>query len=182
MSDRTPFGRPPADWHVDPATAAAYARGSVREPDAWSVEKHIESCSRCAAAVSAAVRAVPAAATALAEVRSALLTRIASAEGTDAVRPPGPETVPHPAETFAGSPTLVRRPETGPGSGTSPLPPAAAGARPKAPDVPTPGLASAMTAPPAAAGPTGRGAGSRRTPAPSGRGWPRSSAERPSAG
>lgn len=158
MSDGTPSGRRPADWHVDPATAAAYARGSVREPDAWSVEKHVESCSRCAATVSAAVRAVPAAATALAEVRSALLTRITSPDESAAARRPGPEAVPHPAGTTGGSPPAR------PTAGTGPSGPAA-GSRPEAPGVPAPGHAAAArttAAPPATTDrPPGTGAGAR---------------------
>ncbi|WP_031076933.1 membrane protein [Streptomyces sp. NRRL S-118] len=61
-----------AGWHVDAALAARYADGSASEPDAWSLEKHVERCGRCAALVSAAVRGSTAG-PALAEVRGALL-------------------------------------------------------------------------------------------------------------
>lgn len=43
-------------WHVTDRLAREYASGSVTEPDAWSLEKHVESCARCASLVSAAVR------------------------------------------------------------------------------------------------------------------------------
>ncbi|MFD8964454.1 zf-HC2 domain-containing protein [Streptomyces sp. NPDC059568] len=59
-------------WHVDDVLAAAYAAGSAPEPDAWSLEKHIESCGACAVVVSAAVRR-GAAGPVLAEVREAVL-------------------------------------------------------------------------------------------------------------
>ncbi|MGY0058494.1 zf-HC2 domain-containing protein [Streptomyces sp. LZ34] len=59
-------------WHVTPAHAASYADGSLPETDAWSVEKHVETCTACAERVSVAVRA-GAAAPALADVRAALL-------------------------------------------------------------------------------------------------------------
>ncbi|WP_046508662.1 hypothetical protein [Streptomyces odonnellii] len=63
-------------WHVDDALAAAYAAGSAPEPDAWSLEKHVESCGACAVRVSAAVRR-GAAGPVLAEVRAAVLTAAA---------------------------------------------------------------------------------------------------------
>ncbi|MFE0104026.1 zf-HC2 domain-containing protein [Streptomyces sp. NPDC059009] len=53
MTVREP-GRPP--WHVTGDLAARYATGDLPEPDAWSLEKHVESCADCAGAVSAAVR------------------------------------------------------------------------------------------------------------------------------
>ncbi|MER6911652.1 zf-HC2 domain-containing protein [Streptomyces sp. NPDC000594] len=49
-----------SDWHVTDGLALRYADGSVAEPDAWSLEKHIEGCGGCAARVSAAVRRGPA--------------------------------------------------------------------------------------------------------------------------
>ncbi|MEU1279098.1 zf-HC2 domain-containing protein [Streptomyces sp. NPDC005805] len=60
-------------WHVDGRLAADYASGAITEPDAWSLEKHIEACSGCAALVSEAVRA-GAAGPLLAELRGQLLT------------------------------------------------------------------------------------------------------------
>ncbi|MGW1885175.1 zf-HC2 domain-containing protein [Streptomyces sp. NPDC001970] len=68
--------------HVTDALAARYATGALPEPDAWSVEKHVESCGSCAGRVSAAVRATPAAAL-LDAVRTAVLTQAATA-GADA--------------------------------------------------------------------------------------------------
>ncbi|MEU5638318.1 zf-HC2 domain-containing protein [Streptomyces milbemycinicus] len=68
----TKRGSHAAAWHVTPAHAASYADGSLPETDAWSVEKHVESCAACAEHVSAAVRA-GAAAPALADVRAAVL-------------------------------------------------------------------------------------------------------------
>ncbi|WP_405984816.1 zf-HC2 domain-containing protein [Streptomyces sp. NBC_00872] len=59
-------------WHVDDALAVRYAAGSAPEPDAWSLEKHIESCGACAVLVSAAVRR-GAAGPVLAGVREAVL-------------------------------------------------------------------------------------------------------------
>ncbi|MER5462493.1 zf-HC2 domain-containing protein [Streptomyces sp. NPDC002668] len=43
-------------WHVSERLAAQYAYGAAAGPDAWSLEKHVESCGTCAARVSAAVR------------------------------------------------------------------------------------------------------------------------------
>ncbi|MFD8387219.1 zf-HC2 domain-containing protein, partial [Streptomyces sp. NPDC059679] len=65
-------GGPAPAWHVTPAHAASYADGSLPETDAWSVEKHIESCAACAERVSTAVRAGTAA-PALADIRAAVL-------------------------------------------------------------------------------------------------------------
>ncbi|MFF6969717.1 zf-HC2 domain-containing protein [Streptomyces tsukubensis] len=65
-------GPRPGGWHVGQALAAAYARGAVREPDAWSLEKHLESCGPCAGIVSAAVRETAAGAV-VADVRASVL-------------------------------------------------------------------------------------------------------------
>ncbi|UYQ64352.1 zf-HC2 domain-containing protein [Streptomyces peucetius] len=59
-------------WHVSHELAARYADGSAPEPDAWSLEKHVESCTGCASRVSAMV-AAGAAGPLLAELRSGLL-------------------------------------------------------------------------------------------------------------
>ncbi|MEV6110365.1 zf-HC2 domain-containing protein [Streptomyces sp. NPDC051940] len=59
-------------WHVTPELAGRYAAGEAADADAWSVEKHVESCTECASAVSAAVAAGPAGAR-LAAVREAVL-------------------------------------------------------------------------------------------------------------
>ncbi|MFE4618909.1 zf-HC2 domain-containing protein [Streptomyces sp. NPDC056747] len=67
--------RSAADWHVTEALALRYAEGAATETDAWSLEKHVESCSLCAGRVSAAVRA-GAAGPALASVRAELLASV----------------------------------------------------------------------------------------------------------
>ncbi|MEV7245726.1 zf-HC2 domain-containing protein [Streptomyces sp. NPDC093248] len=59
-------------WHADAGLVARYADGSLAEPDAWSLERHLESCPGCAALVSRAVRGT-AAGTVLDEVRRAVL-------------------------------------------------------------------------------------------------------------
>lgn len=70
----------PTTWHVDETLAASYAAGSASEPDAWSLEKHVEACGACAVRVSAAVRR-GAAGPVLEGVRAAVLA---------SVRPPVP--------------------------------------------------------------------------------------------
>lgn len=70
----------PTTWHVDETLAASYAAGSASEPDAWSLEKHVETCGACAVRVSAAVRR-GAAGPVLEGVRAAVLA---------SVRPPVP--------------------------------------------------------------------------------------------
>ncbi|MFB1048660.1 zf-HC2 domain-containing protein [Streptomyces chrestomyceticus] len=68
-----------APWHVDVAVAARYAEGALTEPEAWSLEKHVEGCSRCAATVSAAVRATVPAGAVLESVRGAVLEEVQGA-------------------------------------------------------------------------------------------------------
>ncbi|MFE6457646.1 zf-HC2 domain-containing protein [Streptomyces cinereoruber] len=75
MSRRTTRPATPS-WHVTDALAARYAEGAAAETDAWSLEKHVESCAACAARVSAAVRA-GAAGPVLASVRTELLASLA---------------------------------------------------------------------------------------------------------
>ncbi|WP_426366109.1 zf-HC2 domain-containing protein [Streptomyces sp. E-08] len=67
-----------APWHVSGTLAHRYAAGAAPETDAWSLEKHVESCAACAALVSAAVRASTAG-PALAAVRADLLTSLGHA-------------------------------------------------------------------------------------------------------
>ncbi|MFF3320684.1 zf-HC2 domain-containing protein [Streptomyces sp. NPDC002889] len=67
------------DWHVSERLAAQYANGSASEPDAWSLEKHVECCTACATRVSAAASAGPAAPL-LAEVRASVLATAAVSE------------------------------------------------------------------------------------------------------
>ncbi|MFI0219658.1 zf-HC2 domain-containing protein [Streptomyces lydicus] len=64
-------------WHVEAETSARYADGTLSEPDAWSLEKHVEACTRCAATLSRAVRATGKAAADLAEVRASVLLAVA---------------------------------------------------------------------------------------------------------
>ncbi|MET7753677.1 zf-HC2 domain-containing protein [Streptomyces sp. NPDC005389] len=94
-------GLPPADgpgssglpWHVSDALARRYADGSAPETDAWSLEKHVESCAGCAGRVSAAVRAGTAGPV-LASVRAELLASLGPGRapaGARAVRPGSPD-------------------------------------------------------------------------------------------
>ncbi|GGW18239.1 hypothetical protein GCM10018980_69440 [Streptomyces capoamus] len=59
-------------WHASEDLVARYAAGVLPEPDAWSLEKHVEGCAGCASRVSAAVRGTAAGAV-LAQVRAAVL-------------------------------------------------------------------------------------------------------------
>ncbi|MEU6590781.1 zf-HC2 domain-containing protein [Streptomyces sp. NPDC046881] len=59
-------------WHASEDLVARYAEGVLPEPDAWSLEKHVEGCAGCASRVSAAVRGTAAGAV-LAQVRAAVL-------------------------------------------------------------------------------------------------------------
>lgn len=43
-------------WHIPEEHLAAYARGGLGEPEAWSVETHVAECAACAARVGEAVR------------------------------------------------------------------------------------------------------------------------------
>ncbi|MFI1333585.1 zf-HC2 domain-containing protein [Streptomyces sp. NPDC020845] len=124
----------PAAWHVTPAHAASYADGSLPETDAWSVEKHVESCAACAERVSTAVRA-GAAAPALADIRAAVLAFAEAGVGAEA------------AEGAAGA------------SPAAPVAPAATGAAARdTADAGAP-LAAPASPRPAAAGGTAAGAG-----------------------
>ncbi|MFF8277607.1 zf-HC2 domain-containing protein [Streptomyces lateritius] len=113
-----------APWHVTEALATRYARGAAPEPDAWSLERHVETCTGCASRVSAAVAATPAG-PALAHVRSALLAAVRPEEvspeavrhqavSPQAVRPHvvSPQAVPVPAGAVAAH---RRRPTGAPG-------------------------------------------------------------------
>jgi hypothetical protein len=62
----------PRPWHACDDLVARYAEGVLPEPDAWSLEKHVEGCADCASRVSAAVRGTAAGAV-LAQVRAAVL-------------------------------------------------------------------------------------------------------------
>ncbi|THA33542.1 hypothetical protein E6R18_09665, partial [Streptomyces sp. A1277] len=65
-------------WHVADHLAQRYAAGTAPETDAWSLEKHVESCAGCAERVSAAVRGRGAAAPLLDGVRAAVLATAAA--------------------------------------------------------------------------------------------------------
>lgn len=77
-------------WHVGDELAGRYAAGTAAETDAWSLEKHVESCARCAERVSAAVRGRGAAAPLLAEIRTAVLATAEAEPVRAALRSPGP--------------------------------------------------------------------------------------------
>ncbi|MFJ3716638.1 zf-HC2 domain-containing protein [Streptomyces sp. NPDC090057] len=77
----------PHVWHASPRLVARYADGSLPEPDAWSLEKHLEDCPGCAALVSRAVRGTAAGAV-LDEVRGAVLAA-APAGAARSVAPAG---------------------------------------------------------------------------------------------
>ncbi|MEU0048579.1 zf-HC2 domain-containing protein [Streptomyces sp. NPDC006309] len=87
-------GRRP--WHACDDLVTRYAEGTLPEADAWSLEKHVETCTGCASRVSAAVRGT-AAGTVLAQVRAAVLepTRARTA-------------VPEPAHAREGAPEPAR--------------------------------------------------------------------------
>ncbi|MFJ9349773.1 zf-HC2 domain-containing protein [Streptomyces sp. NPDC101237] len=65
-------------WHASEDLTLRYADGSLPDPDAWSLEKHLETCAGCAARVSAAVRRT-AAGPVLDETRGAVLTAVSPA-------------------------------------------------------------------------------------------------------
>ncbi|MET9829130.1 zf-HC2 domain-containing protein [Streptomyces sp. NPDC006385] len=60
------------EWHASDHVVTRYANGSLPDGDAWSLEKHLESCGTCASRVSSAVRRTPAGVV-LAELREAVL-------------------------------------------------------------------------------------------------------------
>ncbi|MFD4859251.1 zf-HC2 domain-containing protein [Streptomyces atratus] len=70
-------------WHVGGELAERYAAGSVAETDAWSLEKHVETCGGCAARVSAAVRARQEAVVLLDGVRAGVLAAVAAEEAPE---------------------------------------------------------------------------------------------------
>ncbi|WP_089107461.1 zf-HC2 domain-containing protein [Streptomyces hyaluromycini] len=73
-------------WHASEDLTLRYADGSLPEADAWSLEKHLETCTACATRVSTAVRNTPAGLV-LDEVRDLILTATATrpkgARGSD---------------------------------------------------------------------------------------------------
>lgn len=110
------------DWHVGGELAARYAAGTAAESDAWSLEKHVEACGACAAAVSSAVRAGPETGPLLAGIRAAVLER-ADQEPRESVGsrayagdPEAHESAASPAYADTGT---AARTGAGPGIGTS---------------------------------------------------------------
>ncbi|MFE9018871.1 zf-HC2 domain-containing protein [Streptomyces sp. NPDC007808] len=92
-------------WHASDDLVTRYADGSLPEPDAWSLERHLESCGSCASRVSGAVRLTPAGPV-LAELREAVLGAAPRDARAAAGAPaPAPESVRLPD----GTPTRVRR-------------------------------------------------------------------------
>ena len=152
-------------WHVTPAQAASYADGSLPELDAWSVDKHLEACTPCAARVSAAARE-GAAAPALAAVRTALLaTATTQDRATPAsARPPrlrrSARLTRWPRASAAGTPGARhtgKRTGAGPGAGAADGPRTApASARGGGAPVPTAPLGAPRTGPAAVGAAGGR--------------------------
>ncbi|MBG7697532.1 zf-HC2 domain-containing protein [Streptomyces sp. MC1] len=94
-------------WHAPDDQVTRYAEGTLPEPDAWSLEKHVEDCARCASRVSAAVRGT-AAGPVLAAVRAAVLESAPRAAGA---------TEPVPGRTWAPEPAVPARTAAGPAGG-----------------------------------------------------------------
>ncbi|MEU9453869.1 zf-HC2 domain-containing protein [Streptomyces sp. NPDC048277] len=67
-------------WHASTDLVSRYADGSLPEADAWSLEKHLEGCTDCAAQVSAAVRETTAGVV-LTDVRNLILAEVTRPEG-----------------------------------------------------------------------------------------------------
>ncbi|MEU9156415.1 zf-HC2 domain-containing protein [Streptomyces sp. NPDC048417] len=70
-----------AIWHASDDLTLRYADGSLPETEAWSLEKHLETCTTCATRVSAAVRNT-AAGPALAEIRDLVLAEVGDSAPT----------------------------------------------------------------------------------------------------
>ncbi|MGW4670655.1 zf-HC2 domain-containing protein [Streptomyces sp. NPDC004324] len=124
-------------WHAGDDLVARYTDGSLAEPDAWSLERHLEGCGPCAARASRAARA-GAAGPVLARVRDAVLDAVAHP-----ARAPLPASAPLPVPaTPASAPAHAS-------ASASASTPAPAPAPAPAPGIPpsTPGLPA--TAPPA---------------------------------
>ncbi|KIF79738.1 hypothetical protein QR77_27960, partial [Streptomyces sp. 150FB] len=89
-------------WHVSEDLAQRYASNAAPEPDAWSLEKHVESCGSCAVRVSAAVRR-GAAGPVLADIRTAVLAatpKHVAQPVAQAVARPAPKAAPKPRIGF----------------------------------------------------------------------------------
>ncbi|MET9127025.1 zf-HC2 domain-containing protein [Streptomyces sp. NPDC004528] len=123
-------------WHAGDDLVARYTDGSLAEPDAWSLERHLEGCGPCAARASRAARA-GAAGPVLARVRDAVLDAVA--HPARAPLPASAPPLPVPA-TPASAPAHASASASASASTPAPAP---------APGIPpsTPGLPA--TAPPA---------------------------------
>ncbi|MFF8974120.1 zf-HC2 domain-containing protein [Streptomyces sp. NPDC014995] len=93
----------PTDWHASDDLVARYADGSLAEADAWSLDKHLEHCVRCASRVSHAV-GEGAAGVVLREVRAAVLA------AATPLTPPAPSPVASPRPSPAPSPAPLPLP------------------------------------------------------------------------
>ncbi|WUW21596.1 hypothetical protein OG521_12680 [Streptomyces sp. NBC_01463] len=76
-------------WHVADELALRYAAGTAAETEAWSLEKHVESCARCADRVSGAVCGRGDALPLLEGVRAAVLAAAAAEPVRSRGRAPG---------------------------------------------------------------------------------------------
>ncbi|TXS62382.1 zf-HC2 domain-containing protein [Streptomyces sp. me109] len=125
-------------WHAGDDLVARYTDGSLAEPDAWSLERHLEGCGPCAARASRAARA-GAAGPVLARVRDAVLDTVTHparaplpASAPSLPVPATPAHAPVPAHTSASTPT----PTPTPAPTRAPAPAPAPGIPPSAPGVP----------------------------------------------
>lgn len=107
----------PTDWHASDDLVARYADGSLAEADAWSLDKHLEHCVRCASRVSHAV-GEGAAGVVLREVREAVLAAATPlpppAPSPVASPPPSPAPfpLPSPVRSVSRSPSTPSTPST----------------------------------------------------------------------
>ncbi|WP_217240364.1 zf-HC2 domain-containing protein [Streptomyces sp. AC555_RSS877] len=129
-------------WHASDDLVTRYGDGTLPEPDAWSLEKHLESCGRCAARVSRAVRAT-AAGVVLAEVRGAVL-RAAPADVREAA-PAGAASAPSGAAAAGPGPASAAGPRSTRPPAAAPTAPAASAASAPAQHTPAPSHAYART-------------------------------------
>ncbi|MFI2504601.1 zf-HC2 domain-containing protein [Streptomyces sp. NPDC018972] len=93
-------------WHASDDLVTRYTDGSLPESDAWSLEKHLESCGGCALRVSHAVRGT-AAGVVLAEIREAVL---AETRDTVLATAPVPAAAPVPARSAVPRASASARP------------------------------------------------------------------------
>ncbi|MER6439271.1 zf-HC2 domain-containing protein [Streptomyces sp. NPDC001185] len=151
-------------WHAGDDLVARYTDGSLAEPDAWSLERHLEGCGPCAARASRAARA-GAAGPVLARVRDAVLDTVTHparaplpASAPPLPVPATPAPAPVPAHTSASTPAPAPTPAPTPAPAPAPAPglsgPSAPGIPAAAP--PAPGLVRASGGRPGRPGQPGR--------------------------